>query len=111
VPSVVETYHGREGWPPRADPGSFAPDRLLSRFVTRVIAVSEAARDFLVRVKGYPADKVVVVSNGRNLSASCLVGPESRARIWVSIPTRRSSRRRQARDQKGHRFSSTPGPP
>jgi glycosyltransferase involved in cell wall biosynthesis len=63
---VVETYHGREGW--RGGVAVFLPDRLISRFVDRVIAVSEAARTFLVRGKGYPARKITVVPNGRDLS-------------------------------------------
>ena len=63
---VVETYHGREGW--RGGVAAFLPDRLLSRFVDRVIAVSEAARTFLIRGKGYPARKITVVPNGRDLS-------------------------------------------
>jgi glycosyltransferase involved in cell wall biosynthesis len=68
VPAVVETYHGREGWRRGFPRGSFLPDRTVARFVTRVIAVSEAARDFLVCGKGYPAGKIVVVPNGRDLS-------------------------------------------
>ena len=63
---VVETYHGREGW--RGGIGAFLPDRLLARFVDRVIAVSEAARTFLIEGKGYPAAKITVVPNGRDLS-------------------------------------------
>lgn len=65
---VVETYHGREGWRGSLLRGGFLPDRMVSRFVDRVIAVSEAARAFLVSGKGYPADKIVVVPNGRDLS-------------------------------------------
>jgi glycosyltransferase involved in cell wall biosynthesis len=68
VPAVVETYHGREGWRQGRLRGSFALDRAVSRLVDRVIAVSEAARDFLVRGKGYPERKVVVVPNGRDLA-------------------------------------------
>ena len=68
VPAVVETYHGREGWRRGALRGSFAPDRVIARLVHRVIAVSEAARDFLVSSKGYPAGKIVVIPNGRDLS-------------------------------------------
>jgi glycosyltransferase involved in cell wall biosynthesis len=60
---VVETYHGREGWR-----RGFLPDRLVGRLVDRAIAVSEAARTFLIRDKGYPPAKVVVVPNGRDLS-------------------------------------------
>jgi glycosyltransferase involved in cell wall biosynthesis len=65
---VVETYHGREGWRRGGLRGSFLPDRTIARLVHRVIAVSEAARTFLVRGKGYPAGKIVVVPNGRDLS-------------------------------------------
>jgi len=68
VPAVVETYHGREAWRRGPLRGSFLPDRALATLLTRVIAVSEAARDFLVRVKRYPAAKVVVVPNGRDLA-------------------------------------------
>jgi glycosyltransferase involved in cell wall biosynthesis len=65
---VVETYHGREGWRGGWRTGGFVPDRIVSRFVDRVIAVSEAARAFLIAGKGYAADKIVVVPNGRDLS-------------------------------------------
>jgi glycosyltransferase involved in cell wall biosynthesis len=65
---VVETYHGREGWRGSLLRGGFLPDRFVSRFVDRVIAVSEAARAFLISGKGYPASKIVVVPNGRDLS-------------------------------------------
>src|ERR687888_81800 len=65
---VVETYHGREGWRRGLLGGSFLPDRLVSRFVDRVIAVSEAARAFLISGKGYDPRKIVVVPNGRDLS-------------------------------------------
>jgi glycosyltransferase involved in cell wall biosynthesis len=69
VPAVVETYHGREGWRQGGIRGSFLPDRMVARCVDRVIAVSQAARNFLVHGKGYPSVKVVVVPNGRDLSA------------------------------------------
>ena len=65
---VVETYHGREGWRGSLLRGGFLPDRLVARLADRVIAVSEAARAFLVHGKGYPADRIVVVPNGRDLS-------------------------------------------
>lgn len=60
---VVETYHGGGD----GSRGRLVPDRMVSRFVDRAIAVSEAARAFLIGT-GYPADKVVVVPNGRDLS-------------------------------------------
>jgi glycosyltransferase involved in cell wall biosynthesis len=69
VPAVVTTYHGREGWRRGGRRGSFLPDRLVARSVDRVITVSQAARNFLVHGKGFPPGKVVVVPNGRDLSA------------------------------------------
>jgi glycosyltransferase involved in cell wall biosynthesis len=65
---VVETYHGREGWRGSLMRGGFLPDRMIGKLVDRAIAVSEAARAFLISGKGYAADKVVVVPNGRDLS-------------------------------------------
>jgi glycosyltransferase involved in cell wall biosynthesis len=68
VRAIVETYHGREGWREGPLRGSFLLDRVVARALDRVIAVSGAARQFLVARKGYPADKIVVVPNGRDLS-------------------------------------------
>ena len=68
VRGVVETYHGREAWRRGALRGRFVADRLVARLVTRVIAVSRGAADFLVHGKGYPAHKVVVIPNGRDLT-------------------------------------------
>jgi glycosyltransferase involved in cell wall biosynthesis len=68
VPAVVETYHGREAWRGGGGPG-FLPDRVVARLVDRAIAVSAAAGEFLVTHKGYPAGRVVVVPNGRDLTA------------------------------------------
>ncbi|HMH50159.1 MAG TPA: glycosyltransferase [Candidatus Acidoferrum sp.] len=65
---VVETYHGREAWRQGALRGRFLVDRTIARLVTRVIAVSRGAADFLIHGKGYPAHKVVVVPNGRDLT-------------------------------------------
>ncbi|HEX2438002.1 MAG TPA: glycosyltransferase family 4 protein [Methylomirabilota bacterium] len=65
---VVETYHGREGWRRAERAGTFLPDRLVARFVHHVIAVSDAARRFLIEGKGYPAGKISVIPNGRDLS-------------------------------------------
>ena len=58
--NVVETCHG-------GGARGLVPRRMVSRLVDRVIAVSEAARASLV-ADGYPADKIVVVPNGRDLS-------------------------------------------
>ena len=65
---AVETYHGREGWRQGPGPLRFLPDRMIGRLLDRVIAVSEAARTFLIHGKGYRADRITVVPNGRDLS-------------------------------------------
>jgi glycosyltransferase involved in cell wall biosynthesis len=65
---VVETYHGREGWRQGRAPLRFLPDRLVGRLLDRVIAVSDAARAFLIGTKGYRPDTITVVPNGRDLS-------------------------------------------
>ena len=105
VPAVVETYHGREGWRRGPIRGSFLPDRLVARFITRVIVVSEAARDFLIRVKRYPASKVVVVPNGRDLSALSPGRDREAARkeLGVDQHTPIVGVVGRLEDQKGHR--------
>jgi glycosyltransferase involved in cell wall biosynthesis len=85
VPAVVETYHGREAWRQGPLNGRFAVDRLVVRFVDRVIAVSAAARDFLVHGKGYPAGKVVVVPNGRDLSVYAAGGSRDAVRKELGL--------------------------
>lgn len=68
IRGVVETYHGREAWRQGLLRGGFAADRFIARLVTRVIAVSRGAADFLAAGKGYPPDKIVVIPNGRDLT-------------------------------------------
>jgi len=64
VPVVIETSHGREGWRRGWLKGSYFVDRLLARFVTEVIAVSEATGRYLRTEKRLPARKIVVIRNG-----------------------------------------------
>lgn len=85
VPAVVETYHGREAWRQGPIRGSFLPDRLVARCLDRAIAVSDAARDFLVGVKGYPPSKVVVVPNGRDLAMFAPGRDRDRARKELGL--------------------------
>ena len=68
VPSVVETYHGREAWRKGIVKGRFGVDRVVSQWVDRVIAVSESAREFLIHTKGISLEKVTVIPNGCDLS-------------------------------------------
>ena len=67
VPVIIETPHLREAWRHGWLKGSFAVDRLVGRFVTRYIAVSEANARYLVNQKGLAAKKVVVIQNGCDL--------------------------------------------
>jgi glycosyltransferase involved in cell wall biosynthesis len=85
VRAVVETYHGREAWRSGALRGRFVADRVIARLVTRVIAVSQGAADFLVRGKGYPAHKVVVVPNGRDLTRFALGGGRDAVRKKLGV--------------------------
>jgi glycosyltransferase involved in cell wall biosynthesis len=65
---VVETCHGREFWREgKRVKGNYWLDRQASRFVDRIIAVSNAAAHYLHDEKGIPDDKIVVIHNGRDL--------------------------------------------
>lgn len=64
VRTTVETPHIREHWRKGWIKGSFAIDRLVGRFVTRYIAVSEANAEYLINQKRLPRRKVTVVRNG-----------------------------------------------
>src|SRR5262249_5173751 len=101
---VVETYHGREGWRRGLIAGNFLADRLVSRFVDRVIAVSEAARAFLIAGKGYDARKIVVVPNGRDLSVyrPGIGGQSVRKELGIDRATPLVGVVRRLEDQKGH---------
>lgn len=71
VPVLIETSHGVEKW--RLEKGflkrnSFVIDRFVSMFQTKILAVSHACSGDLVRIKGIPQEKIVVVQNGRDLS-------------------------------------------
>lgn len=106
VPAVVETYHGREAWRRGPIRGSFVVDRFISRAVNLVIAVSEAAKDFLVRVKRLPSEKVVVVPNGRDLSVFKPGCGGGRLRRELGLPPDASVLGVFGRleEQKGHRY-------
>lgn len=62
VPVIVETPHIRELWR-RGWKAHFWVDRLVSRFVDRYIAVSDANAKYLTEVKGLPATKMTVIKS------------------------------------------------
>jgi len=67
VPVRIETPHIRESWRRGWIKGSYVVDRVIGRFVTGYIAVSESNRRYLVDDKGLPQAKITVVRNGISL--------------------------------------------
>ncbi len=67
VPVVIETPHLRERWRHGFIKGSFAVDRVASRFVDAYIAVSEANASYLRETKRIPAGKIRVIQNGTDV--------------------------------------------
>ncbi len=68
VPVILETPHVSENWRRGWLKTSFRVDRLISKFVDRYIAVSEANARYLCEQKGLPAQKIVVIHNGSDLA-------------------------------------------
>ncbi len=67
VPLIIETPHVREHWRTGWFKSRYVVDRLVGRCVDRYIAVSEANARYLVRDKGLPPKKVIVIRNGSDL--------------------------------------------
>jgi glycosyltransferase involved in cell wall biosynthesis len=67
VPVVIETPHVREHWRKGWIKGSFFVDRLIARFVTAFVAVSQANGEYLRSEKRLPGAKIFVIRNGTNL--------------------------------------------
>ena len=63
-------------------------DRLLASLTDRAIAVSGSTRDFLVRERAVPADRVRLIYNGAPLDEFAPTGPERgrRIRLELSLP-------------------------
>lgn len=69
VPVVIETTHGPEAWRRSWWKRTCWLDRFIELFVSANIAVSEANRDYLITRKRYPARKIRVAPNGRDLAS------------------------------------------
>ena len=67
VPIRIETPHVRESWRHGWIKGSYLVDRVIGRFITAYIAVSESNRTYLINDKRLPAAKVALVPNGIRL--------------------------------------------
>jgi glycosyltransferase involved in cell wall biosynthesis len=108
VPCVVETCHGPESWRRSWLKRSCLVDRAIERFVTLNISVSEANLHYLRRTKGYPARKLRVVPNGRDLSGYDSVPQgkisELRNQLGLSAGDRAAVVVGRLEEQKGHRY-------
>lgn len=107
VPVVVETTHGPEAWRRSWWKRKCWLDRVIEVFVSANIAVSEANREYLITYKRYPARKIRVVPNGRDL-AKYTAAPEStlqqlRRQFGLSSADRVLAVVGRLEEQKGHR--------
>ena len=66
VPVIVETLHGTEAWRTGWKAKSNI-DRVITRFVSKYVAVSTSDAKFLVNKKHVPADKIAIIRNGIDL--------------------------------------------
>jgi glycosyltransferase involved in cell wall biosynthesis len=64
VPFRIETTHVREHWREGWIKGSYFSDRLVTRFITAIIAVSKSNAKYLETEKRLPKEKIVVIRNG-----------------------------------------------
>ncbi len=110
VPCVIETAHIVERWRKGYKKIFLRIDWVISLFVDRVIAVSNAVADFYITVKHYPPKKVKTIHNWCDLNRfsstrTDLPGPYSfktkegigRDKLVVGIVGR-------LEEQKGHRY-------
>ncbi|MEW5894170.1 MAG: glycosyltransferase family 4 protein [Candidatus Omnitrophota bacterium] len=66
VRHVVDTAHIRESWR-KGLKKVYAVDRLVYRFVSKIICVSDAIKSYMVQEKKVPSGKTIVVKNGVDL--------------------------------------------
>src|ERR1700677_3038950 len=64
VPVRIETTHVREHWRKGWIKGSYFIDRLVARFITAFIAVSESNAKYLETEKRLPKERIFVIRNG-----------------------------------------------
>lgn len=115
VPVVIETTHGPEAWRKGWWKRKYWIDRCVESLVALNISVSEADRRYLATRKCYPARKLHVVPNGRNLSCYSAVSDAQLQglRRQFEIPERARIVAVVARleMQKGHRYLLEALPP
>lgn len=67
VPKVIDTAHLREAWRKGIKKAYFI-DRFFYRFTDKIIAVSYAVKDYLIKDKKLPKEKIEVIHNGIDLN-------------------------------------------
>jgi len=111
TPVVVETTHGPEVWRRSWWKRQCWVDQLVERFVTKNIAVSQANRQYLISQKRYPAWKIEVVPNGRDVSTYSTVPEEElrslRGRLGLRQEDRIITLVGRLEEQKGHSYLLT----
>lgn len=83
VPVTVETLHGSEAWRTGWKAKSNI-DRVVTRFVSKYVAVSAADAGFLTVKKRVPAGKIAVIRNGIDLHRFS-VSQDARNRIRAAL--------------------------
>jgi len=108
VPFVLETAHIEESWRRGWRQRLALIDGLASRCCHRIIAVSNAVKDFYVQAKRVPAAKIVVVYNGIDLSRFDPDAPRDlaalREELGIEADEKVVSVVGRLAEQKGHRY-------
>ncbi|PIQ89475.1 MAG: hypothetical protein COV72_02920 [Candidatus Omnitrophica bacterium CG11_big_fil_rev_8_21_14_0_20_42_13] len=101
IPKVIETAHLREAWRKGLKKAYFI-DRFFYRFTDKIIAVSNAVKNYLVNEKKLPADKIEVIHNGIDVNK---FKPEIRS-TQNSVPSTsfKIGVIGRLEEQKGHRY-------
>ncbi len=107
VPVVVQTCHGREAWRQSWASRQFWVDRRIAAWADATIAVSEAAKNYLVTEKRLEPDTITVIPNGRS-TAGCRLEPAYAERLLAELGVAKGSPIlgvfARLEEQKGHRF-------
>jgi glycosyltransferase involved in cell wall biosynthesis len=107
VPVVVQTCHGREAWRQSWASRQFWIDRRVAEWVDATIAVSEAAKNYLLTEKNLDPSKIIVIPNGRNTNG-CGLEPADAERLFAELGVAKGSPVvgvfARLEEQKGHRF-------
>ena len=106
VPVTIETDHVREHWRKGWIKSNFFVDRVMGRFVSQYIAVSQSTGDYLTSEKRLPAGKVTVIANGCDINRfhpDYQAHPELARKFELDPASRIIAVLARLEPQKGHR--------